>query len=86
MFSVKYIRISGHEEIYPALRVSYHPKDTDPQELPACVFMDKPDGSTQQLLDGTIFVMNDMGKTVSRYDLGMTMVGFERNPILAPTA
>lgn len=78
MFSIRHIQLSGHEDIYLASRVSFQPEVTHEQKggLPSSptIFIDRPDGSTMPINGGTIFVMNDNGKTVARYDIGASMV------------
>jgi hypothetical protein len=84
MLTVKHMEITGHENIYPAVRVSYQPRQRadgsaydaqDPNassdDIAACVFIDTPKGDTVCLGSwGAFYVMNDAGKTVAKYDLG----------------
>lgn len=85
MLTVKHITLSGTEMIIPASRVWFYPSDDQKQSLKAV-----PQGSGmvtvvppqsagllaphEDLHGGTVFVMNEHGKTVSRYDLGASMV------------
>jgi len=78
MLTVKHMEVSGHENIYPAARVSYQPRHQrkaetmgEPDTVAACVFIDTPKGDTIPLGSfGTFYVMNEAGKTVAKYDLG----------------
>ena len=78
MLAVKHIQLSGHEEIYLTNRVSYEPNfmptNTAGVSGRPYVWLDGADKPSQQLDGGTVFVMNEMGKTVTRYDLGASMV------------
>ena len=81
MLTVKCIRVTGHEDVYPATRASYQPSLEDGKPLPPncastkatapCVFIDTPKGDTFMAADaGSVYVMNDAGKTVAKYELG----------------
>lgn len=81
MLTVKHIEVTGHENIHPATRVSYQPRmergravepGVDGSEVSAhCVFIDTPKGDTIALGSfGSVYVMNDAGKTVAKYELG----------------
>jgi len=78
MFTVKHIGMLGDEAIYPADKVTFLPVKAQemtqageslPKPVPKIVL----DGITE-LCGGTVFVMNDKGRTVSRYDLGASPV------------
>lgn len=79
MFTIKQISISGEECIFRATAVRYTPggyRDPSmasgtppPSATPATVWIDE-----RPLTGGTVFVMNEAGKTVSRYDLGASPV------------
>lgn len=78
MLTVKHIAPSGHETIWPAIRVSYQPAlpgrtHTDFGSDPT-IFIDRP--GERGLVDtidvganGMWYVMNEQGKTVARYEL-----------------
>lgn len=94
MLTVKHIHLSGREEIVLTRRASYQPEGvphstvgnpSEPEDMRCCLIEDF-DGSTTRIFGGTVFVMNDLGKTVSRYDLGASMASMDHNPIGAPTA
>lgn len=86
MLTVKHIEPSGHETIWPAIRVAYQPKMGSNQkpappgcdgsgDIAPCVFIDRM--GERGLVDtipigsfGSFFVMNEHGKTIARYDLG----------------
>ena len=75
MLSVRHIAKTGHEDIYLAHRVSYHPPvDTAGPSAAAGheVFIDFGDAQPSEIInDGTVFVMNDKGATIARYDFAM---------------
>lgn len=77
MLTVKHIEDTGHENIYPAARVSYQPRqvlesvNVGPNTLAPCVFIDTPKGDTVPLGSfGVFYVMNEAGKTIAKYDMG----------------
>ena len=82
MLTIKHIEVTGHENLYPATRVSYQPRhrpdgrvcserEGASDDIAACVFIDTPKGDTVPLGSwGAFYVMNEAGKTVAKYDLG----------------
>jgi len=79
MLTVKQITLSGIEFLWEAVNVQFMPSiagathAADP--IPAEVHFNQPGGGDQiRIGGGTVFVMNDHGKTVSRYDLGASEV------------
>lgn len=78
MLVVKHIQLSGHEEVYLGHRVSYEPEYTSPNMAglkgQACVWIHQDGNPAQRIDGGTVLVMNDLGKTVTRYDLGVSNV------------
>jgi hypothetical protein len=86
MFTIKHIRLSGEEDLYTSPTARYSPGiDNGTTGAPATVWYTKADGFEHPLTGGTVFVMNDAGKTVARYDIGASMVPLEdrkpREPI-----
>lgn len=85
MFTVKHVRFSGEEELHQTVTARYTPSNRnakatevpEPSETPETLWID-----SGPLTGGTVFVMNENGKTVSRYDLGASMVAFGRDPHL----
>jgi len=80
MLTVKHIRLSGEEALYETPTARYTP-GPDEQKAgagstndPATVWITKRDGFDFPLTGGTVFVMNEAGKTVARYDIGASMV------------
>lgn len=69
MFSVKRVLSSGHEDITQARRVSYQPAKANGTDVPETVFVEDDSGHTQGFVEGTVYVMNDAGSTVSKYSL-----------------
>ena len=75
MLTVKQITLAGDEYLWPASNVRFVPGRLVPTDANAgapvppheLVFW-TPDGEVS-IRGGTVFVMNDLGKTVSRYDL-----------------
>lgn len=79
MLTVKHISLCGKETIYPAFTVEFRPADSKPKQEPpaknSVVAFTESHYVVAELGDGTVFVMNEHGKTVSRYDIGASMVG-----------
>jgi hypothetical protein len=72
-FTLKHISISGEEQLYVASGIHFKPgRDIYPHELRLVQFT-SPTG-VAQLSGGTVFVMNESGRTVARYDLGASPV------------
>lgn len=82
MFTVKHIRLCGEEDHYHSESARFAPgapswesqdEKTGCSETPPTVWLA---GKTGQypLTGGTVFVMNESGKTISRYDLGASPV------------
>lgn len=72
MMTVKHITLSGEEFIYPTTHVNYVPSKAlgGGADLPPdTVWIYPADHPAQPLTDGTVYVMNEHGKTVSRYEL-----------------
>lgn len=74
MLTVKHIEVTGEEVLYPAMKVTYKPayqSDLGLTGTAACVFIENLKGEQVALGSwGRFFVMNDIGKTVAKYDLG----------------
>lgn len=71
MFTIKHIELSGTETLYQAAKPVFHPKDNS---LRAAIEFDVANNEVARLEGGTVFVMNDGGKTIARYDLGASNV------------
>ena len=65
MFTIRHIKADGHESIREARSVT---SNTAAKVQTVVV-----DGET--LRDGAIYVMNEMGRTVAKYDLGPPLTG-----------
>jgi len=78
MMTVKHIALSGEEFVYPTTHVNFVPgaiQDKEPgKPAPRDAVWFYADGQASPLIGGTVFVMNDHGKTVARYDIGASMV------------
>lgn len=83
MFTVKHIHLTGSEELYEAATVNFVSAEeiktacqqsTEPRNPKSHVVVNHPNGDVKCLYDGTVFAMNDKGATVSRWDLGASMV------------
>lgn len=73
MLTVKQIHLSGLETIRLAKQVEYEPNGrVTPGQREVWVTL--PNGDGEVLAGGTVFVMNDLGKTVTRYDMGASQV------------
>ena len=87
MMTVKHIHLCGLENIWPAKFVEFVPISAQsettvvgPNRDFVRVITDT--GEERELSEGTIFVMNANGRTVSRYDLSATEVAFGDDPLL----
>lgn len=85
MFTIKHIHIGGDEDIHQCEAVRYsmptsalpssHGDSPQSSATPATIWVVmRGDFVERTLTGGTIFVMNDAGKTVARYDLGASPV------------
>lgn len=80
MLTIKHIHLSGEEMLYTSPIANYVPENaTATIGLPASVWIEPgskvvTSGTRYQLTGGTVFVMNEVGKTVARYDIGASMV------------
>ncbi len=81
MMTVKHITLSGEEFVYPTSHVNFVPasavgqQGTNSEYKPKdAVWRYDADGRAFELSGGTVFVMNEHGKTVARYDIGASMV------------
>lgn len=72
MLTVNHMTTSGEEFIYPTTHINYVPERSGPQfaETPATVWHYDEEGRAYPLTGGKVFVMNDAGGTVAKYDLG----------------
>jgi hypothetical protein len=79
MFTIKHITPMGNEALYPAVEVTYSayaaPMLNEPpfQALTGSVWYVpslEPGQCSIELRSGTVYVMNDAGSTVAKYDLG----------------
>lgn len=72
MLTVKVIHPDGIQEIFPVVEVKATPRISTTAALQGMdVYFER--GGTKglcQVSAGSVFVMNDSGKTVARYDLG----------------
>jgi hypothetical protein len=69
MMTVKHVAKSGEEFVWPATHTSYEPgggNNTSAEEL---FFRWDENGIPHQILEGFVFVMNEHGRTVARYQL-----------------
>lgn len=76
MLTVKHITLSGEEFIYATTHVNYVPGRAKAPQLSedGLWIYEGADERARELSGGTIFVMNERGSTVARYDLGVSMV------------
>ena len=78
MFTIKVIDDEGNESVMQAQRVNARPSERKTSDEPydiECVFFQTDDGSKIELSGqgATVYVMNDNGKTVSKYRIGSMM-------------
>lgn len=76
MLTVKHITLSGEEFVYTTTHTNYVPanaKNCAPASDSLWIY-EGADERARELCGGTIFVMNERGSTVARYDIGASMV------------
>lgn len=84
MMTVKHIAMSGEEYIYPTSHVNYVPVSALANQRDAVdtLWLYPPDQPAQPLTGGTVFVMNEHGKTVSKYSLSdQSPFGLQNPPL-----
>lgn len=74
MLTVKYCYPHGQETVFPVMAVHFHPREVASARGPTSDVMferakDSGPGLTQ-VSSGCVYVMNEFGKTVAKYDLG----------------
>jgi hypothetical protein len=84
MLTVKHITIGGDESLHLAREVTFTPSEAAKQVKTRSPIECVHEGGNVTIIredfvplgfsGGTVFVMNDKGKTVDRYDLGASMV------------
>ncbi len=62
MMTVKHITLSGEEFVYPTTHVNFTPNSNT-------LWRYEEDGRAHPFDEGSVFVMNEHGKTVARYTL-----------------
>jgi hypothetical protein len=75
MLTVKYIESNGNEIVFPVHAVRYSAQNQRDHTCHAGgdVWFDTPSGADERLAGvstGTVYVMNEAGKTVAKYELG----------------
>lgn len=78
MLTIKQITSSGEEYIHEAEDVTFTPasaKRIAPAEN--SVWYKARDGRLREIISGSVFVMNEHGKTVAKYELGVSKVPLE---------
>lgn len=83
MLTIRHIEPTGHETVLQTMRVTMHPTDGVNLGAPT-VFYDRPDGGTSLVEEGVVYVMNDLGKTVAKYELGSSAVPRPAPPVAPP--
>lgn len=95
MMTVKHILQTGAEYVYGTSHVNFVPSgavkgNSGAPTPPDTVWRYDADGRAHPLTGGTVYVMNEHGKTVSRYDIGLQTgpVGIQpvKQPVHAPPA
>lgn len=64
MLTIRHIGNRGDESIYSVESVNWYP-NAETREVVAFI----PNGQPWHIKEGTVYVMNDMGKTVAKYDM-----------------
>jgi hypothetical protein len=73
MLTIKHVKIGGDEVLEQVDRAEFRPKEAGASYEGGRVLAERLNESLT-FTGGTIFVMNDFGKTVARYDLGASPV------------
>lgn len=84
MMTVKHITLSGEESVYPTSWVNYVPASAIGTDGVDTIWIYTDDAPARPLTGGTVYVMNEHGKTVSRYDLSASVLPIQNMP-LSPT-
>ncbi|RVG88687.1 hypothetical protein [Sinorhizobium meliloti] len=71
MMTVKHIDNSGEEFVYPTTHVNFIPAAIKPpaSSVSASVWRYAEDGRAYEIDNGSVYVMNEHGRTVARYML-----------------
>lgn len=69
MLTVKHVEPTGHETIHEATDVSSAPADRFGEAVNR-VFYTRANSEVEGITSGTVYVMNEAGKTVAVYRLG----------------
>jgi hypothetical protein len=68
--TVKHVDRDGHESLTQAITVTFHPGDKqEPTEVRAFGVPDPVSDGCNRYASGRVFVMNEAGATVAKYDL-----------------
>ena len=72
MMTIKHVARSGEEYVYATSHVNFVPTSALGlgSTTPDTLWHYGSEGDAQPITDGTVFVMNEHGKTVSKYELG----------------
>ena len=85
MLTVKHITLSGEEFVFCTSHVNYVPgtaKNCAPVPPDSVWIYEGSAETPRELCGGTIFVMNERGSTVARYDIGASNVPLHRSGIV----
>jgi hypothetical protein len=92
MLTVKHIRFDGAETIDHAERAIFYPNADAPEQRNSpcphwggCITVVPPSGSHFDWRSGVVYVMNEAGSTVGKYDLGPAEK-FDQPPLAAVAA
>ena len=72
MFTVKHTSSKYADNLYTAREVRFEPRSLPPNSTeygPETVWISGPELPSTPITDGVVYVMNDAGATVSKYDL-----------------
>lgn len=72
MLTVKHMEVTGAEVVYSAVKAGYQPRTkSEDGHSAAYVFIEDPKGERVALGNwGTFYIVNEVGKTVAKYELG----------------
>lgn len=70
MMTIKHVDLTGEEFVYPTTHINYVPAAVKPcTTATPSVWRYDDDGRAYEIDNGSVFVMNEHGRTVARYSI-----------------
>lgn len=74
MMTIKHIDLSGKEFVYPTTHINFVPGDRNGTTTTSpIVWRYDEEGCAHEIDNGTVYVMNEHGRTVARYNLTVVL-------------